>query len=160
MSLLRWDPFADIAQLRDQMNRMFDQSISSYGREPVSARTWAPPVDITETEDAITLHVEVPGINPEDINIQVEGGTITIKGERKFEKEEKGTQFVRTERTYGLFQRSFTLGLPIKQQEVEATYNDGVLTVMLPKAEEVKPKQVQVKVQKELRAYPKSEYLI
>ncbi len=114
MSLVRWDPFADMAQLRDQVDRLFAQSLTRTGQEPASARTWAPNVDIVENEQALVLHAELPGMNPDDIAIQIEGDTLTIKGERKFAHEEKRKQYVRIERAYGAFQRSFTLGIPVK----------------------------------------------
>jgi HSP20 family protein len=146
MSMLRWEPFADLTQLRDQMNRLFDQSLTRTGREPAAVATWAPLVDIQETEDAIVLHAEVPGVKPENIDIQLSGDTLTIRGERRVVKEEKNKSFVRTERAYGVFQRSFTLGIPIDQAKVTAHYEDGVLELTLPKAEEVKPKQIKIEV--------------
>lgn len=148
MNLVRWDPFADMAQLREQVNRLFEQSLTRSGHEPVSAQTWAPAVDICETEGAFVLRVELPGIKPEDVDIQITADTLTIRGERRFEKEEKGKQYVRVERAYGAFQRSFTLGLPIDQTNVRASYRDGVLEITLPKREEVKPQQVKVEVQR------------
>lgn len=147
MSIVRWDPFADMAQLREQVNRLFEQSLTRAGREPVSTRTWAPMVDIEETADALVLHAELPGIKPEDIAIQIEGDTLTLRGERKFEQESADRQYIRVERSYGAFQRTFTLGVPIKQDEVKASYRDGVLEVVLPKSEEVKPKQIKIEVE-------------
>lgn len=149
MSLIRWDPFADMAQLREQVNRLFEQSLTRTGNEPMSVRTWAPMVDIHETESAVVLDVEMPGIKPEEIDIQIVGDTLTIKGERKMAKEEKAKHYVRVERAYGMFQRSFTLGVPIEQGSVRANYKDGVLEISLPKAEAIKPKQVKVEVQGE-----------
>lgn len=152
MNLVRWDPFSDMAHLRDQVNRLFEQSIGVNGREPLSTRTWAPLVDIEETKDALVVHVELPSVKPEEISIQVEGSTLTIRGERKFEKEENSKQFVRIERSYGAFQRSFNLGVPIKADEVSAQFCSGVLEVTLPKADEVRPKQIPVKVDPQIEA--------
>ena len=152
MSLVRWDPFADMAKLRDQVDRLFAQSLTRTGHEPASTRTWAPNVDIVETEHALILHAELPGMKPEEIAIQMEGDTLTIKGERKFEHEEKRKQFVRIERAYGTFQRSFTLGIPVKSQDIHAMYRNGVLEITLPKAEEVKPKQIQIQVEEAVEA--------
>ncbi|MHB9133846.1 MAG: Hsp20/alpha crystallin family protein [Armatimonadota bacterium] len=146
MSIVRWDPFADMAQLRDQINRMFEQSLTRNGSEPVSTQTWAPRVDIVEMEDALTLHVELPGVKPEEIDIQITGDVLTLKGERKFEKTVKEKQYIRVERAYGAFQRSFTLGFPVNQQDVKANYQNGVLEITLPKAEAAKPKQIKVEV--------------
>lgn len=151
MSIVRWDPFADMALLRDQVNRAFEQSLNrnGQGQEPASSRTWAPVVDIAESENDFVLHVEVPGLKPEEIDIQIADDTLTIKGERKLEKETKKKEYVRIERSYGAFQRSFSLGVPIKKENVGASYNSGVLTIILPKAEEVKPKQIKIEVKGE-----------
>ncbi len=150
MSLIRWDPFADMAQLREQVNRLFEQSLTHSGNEPMGTRVWAPAVDIHETDAAIVLEMEIPGIKPEAIDIQLVGDTLTVKGERTLAREEDTTKrYVRVERAYGAFQRSFTLGIPVEQGGVCAAYKDGVLTITLPKAESVKPKQVKVEVQTE-----------
>ncbi len=146
MSLGRWDPFADMAQLREQVNRLFDTTLNRSGQEPTAARTWAPVVDIYETVQAIVLHVDLPGVKPEEIDIRITGDTLTLKGERTLAREETEKQYVRIERAYGAFQRSFTLGVPIEQSAVTAAYHDGVLEITLPKAEESKPKQVKVDV--------------
>jgi len=150
MSLVRWDPFADMAQLREQMNRLFEQSLSRVGTEPTATSTWAPAVDILETENELILRAELPGVNPDDITIRMEGETLTLRGDRRVEKAEKDWQYVRVERAYGTFQRSFTLGLRVQQDQIHATYRDGVLEVILPKAEEVKPRQIKVNVERAL----------
>lgn len=150
MSMVRWDPFADMAHLRDQMNRLFDQNLGRFGADPSATSNWAPVVDIVETENELILHAELPGVKPEDITIKVEGDTLTVRGERRFEKAEKGKQYLRIERAYGTFQRSFTLGLRINQEQIQANYHDGVLEVVLPKAEEMKPKQIKVNVERAL----------
>ncbi|MEI7834117.1 MAG: Hsp20/alpha crystallin family protein [bacterium] len=151
MSIVRWDPFADMALLRDQVNRAFEQSLNrtGQGQEPASSRTWAPVVDIAESGNDFVLHVEVPGLKPEEIDIQIADDTLTIKGERKLEKETKEKEYVRIERSYGAFQRSFSLGVPIKKESVSASYNSGVLTITLPKAEDKKPKQIKIEVKGE-----------
>jgi len=136
-----------MAQLRDQVNRLFEQSLTASGREPASMRTWAPTVDIAETADAMVIFADLSGVNADDISIQMEGDTLTIRGERRAQKDDSDKRFVRIERSYGAFQRSFTLGVPIKQDEVTARYRDGILEVTLPKAEEVKPKQIPVQVE-------------
>lgn len=146
MSSLRWDPFTDMAQLRDQVNRLFEQSLFRAGDEPVSAQTWAPAVDIYETEEVIGLRMDVAGVDTEKVDIQISGDTLTIKGVRTVEKQTDGLRYVRLERSYGPFQRSFTLGVPVDQQGVRASYNDGVLEIILPKREEVKPKQIKVEI--------------
>lgn len=145
--LQHWgDPFADMAHLREEVNRLFEQSLSRSGQEPVAAQTWSPAVDIYETEDIIGLRIDAAGIRAEDIDIQISNDTLTVKGERKLEQPTDGKQYMRLERSYGPFQRSFTLGVHIDQQGVHASYRDGVLEITLPKCEEVKPKQVKVEV--------------
>lgn len=146
MSMMRWDPFADMAQLREQVNRLFEQSLTRTG-QPVAAQAWAPTVDIYETESTIVLCIELPGMQADAIDIQITGDTLTIKGERQLDREQTGRQYVRVERAYGPFQRSFTLGLPIEQTKVAANYRDGILELTLPKAEAVKPKQIKIDVQ-------------
>jgi HSP20 family protein len=136
-----------MAQLREQVNRLFEQSLSHAMQEPTSAQTWSPAVDIYETREQIGLRIDASGVKPEAIDIQITDDTLTIRGERKLEKAEDGKQYVRLERSYGPFQRSFTLGVPITQQGVRATYQDGVLEILLPKREETKPKPVKVEVQ-------------
>ena len=152
MSLIRWDPFGEMHQLRGQVNTLFEQMLARQGQDRAYSQTWAPSVDILETDTTIVLHVEVAGIKPEDIDIAITGDTLTIKGERKAEQEEHGKQYVRIERSYGAFQRSFTLGVSIDQAGVKATSKDGVLEITLPKREEVKPKQVKVEVHPTLEA--------
>ncbi len=146
MSLIRWDPFADMTQLREQVNRLFEQTLSQTGHEPMASQSWAPAVDVIETEAALILRAEVAGVNPADIQIQLVDDMLTLKGERKHEPPVKGRQYLRVERAYGVFQRSFTLGLPVKSDAVQASYRDGVLEITLPKAEEVKPKQITIQV--------------
>lgn len=147
MSLLRWDPFADMAQLRDQVDRLFQQSLTRSGHEHAAMQVWSPAVDIYETKDAIELRMDISGVKADDIDIQVTADTLTIKGERKADPKVEGRQVVRLERSYGPFQRSFTLGVPVEQQGISASYRDGVLELILPKREEVKPKQVKVDIQ-------------
>ena len=143
----RWDPFRDLAQLQDRINRIFEDRMTREGRtEPASTRTWAPLVDIYEDESELVVRAEIPGVKREDINIQVTNDELVISGERKFEEDGGKRNYMRLERPYGPFQRSFSIGLPVKTTEVKASYKDGVLEVTVPKAEETKPKQVQVEV--------------
>ena len=149
MAIVRWDPFRDVVTLQDRMNRMFDQALSrtrAYDEEGLTASTWAPAVDIFETAENIVMKAELPGVSRENIDIQVRDNTLTLKGERKFEREVKDENYLRIERSYGAFQRAFSLPTVIQQDKIEAVFKDGVLEVMLPKAEEAKPKQVKVEV--------------
>lgn len=153
MTLVRWDPFRELGTLQQRMNRIFDDTIRR--REPsldegeeIVAGTWVPAVDIVETPEKIVMRAEVPGIPQEQIDLQVADGVLTLKGERKFEKEENKENYHRIERAYGQFQRSFTLPTSVDAEKIAATYEAGVLTVDLPKREENKPKKVSVKITK------------
>jgi len=141
-----WDPFAQIPSLRREMDRLFFQYPSRIGREEeaLAPGVWAPVVDIYETDEKMVIKVELPGLKKEDIDIEVRDNTLTLKGERKFEKETKEENYHRVERAYGSFQRSFTLPSTIKQEGIEAAFKDGILEISLPKAEEAKPKKVEI----------------
>jgi len=146
MSLAKWDPFRELEALRENVNKLFQDSMTTKHEHGVG-RTWAPVVDVLEDKDKILVKVEIPGMKKEQIDIELTGDTLTIKGERKFEDEDKKDDYVRVERFYGRFQRSFTIGIPVKSDEVKAAYKDGILEVTIPKAEEVKPKKVDVAVE-------------
>ena len=107
---------------------------------------WTPAVDVAENENEVQVKVELPGVSKDDVKITMQENILTIRGEKKQDKETKNTEYHRVERSYGSFQRSFTLPTSVKHDKIEASYNDGVLTVTLPKAEEAKPKQIEVKV--------------
>ncbi|MCX6380599.1 MAG: Hsp20/alpha crystallin family protein, partial [Armatimonadetes bacterium] len=107
-------------------------------------RGWNPAIDVYEDAESLQFHVELPGLKPEEIDVELKGDTLTIKGERKFENEEKKSGYVRVERAYGKFQRSFTLGVPINADGLKATCKNGVLEVIVPKAEAIKPKKALV----------------
>ncbi|MDH7500202.1 MAG: Hsp20/alpha crystallin family protein [candidate division NC10 bacterium] len=145
--LRRWGPFREFLSLQKEMDRLFGQYFGRMrGPEEESlAAAWAPAVDIYETEDKVVLKAELPGLKKDHIDIQIRENTLTLKGEKKFEKEVKEENYHRVERTYGTFQRSFTLPNTVKQEGIEAIFKDGVLEVSLPKAEEAKPKKVAIK---------------
>ena len=145
--LTRWDPFREFATLQDRMNRLLqDQFSGRGGEEGLAMATFVPPVDVYEDEHNINLKIEVPGIKESDIEVRLENNVLTIKGERKFEKEEKEENFQRIERRYGSFTRSFTLPNTVNPDSVKADYENGVLTVKLEKRAEAKPKQIKVNV--------------
>ena len=149
MAIVRWDPFRDVMTLQDRMNRLFDQSLSKTradDEEGLATSTWLPAVDIFETADTIVMKAELPGVSRENIDIQVRDNTLTLKGERKFEREVKNENYLRIERSYGAFQRAFSLPTVIQQDKIKAVSKDGVLEVTLPKAELAKPKQVKIDV--------------
>jgi len=147
MNIKRWDPFRDLESLQEDVNRLFQDRFSGPRKSLSPERPWAPVVDVIEDEDAIIVRTELAGMKKEDIDIEFTGDTLTIKGERKFENEERKENFVRVERTYGQFQRSFTIGVPIKSDQVKASYKDGILEITIPKSEEIKPKKVEVAVE-------------
>jgi HSP20 family protein len=147
MTITRWDPFRDVLALQNRMNSLFQE----YGRSEGDALTTAafmPPVDIYEDEHKIVLKLEVPGLKESDLDIQLENNVLTVKGERKFEKEEKEENFHRIERRYGSFFRSFTVPNTVNAESVKASYDAGVLRLELEKRPEAKPKQIKVEVGK------------
>jgi HSP20 family protein len=146
MAMIRWnDPFRELAALQDRMNRVFEGTLSrARNEEELFTGTWAPPVDIYETKDKMTLKAELPGFDEKQINLRFEDGVLTIEGERKFEKETGDENYHRVERSYGKFVRSFAIPAGIEGDKIAATFNNGVLTVDLPKREETKPKQIRI----------------
>lgn len=139
----RWDPFRDLSVLQDRINRVFNEQINRGEADETSSRTWAPVVDILETEGELVVRAEIPGMQREDIEIEVTSESLSIKGERKFLQEDK-KKYIRVERPYGPFQRSFSIGVPVQPDKIKATYKDGVLEIVIPKAEEIKPKKIQI----------------
>lgn len=149
MAITRWDPFRELTTLQNQMNRLFQEvapTRGTSGDEFMTTGTFIPPVDVYEDEHNITLKLEIPGINEDDIDVRVQDNTLVVRGERKFENEEKEENFRRIERSYGSFQRSFTLPQTVDSNSVKADYNNGVLKIQLAKRAEAKPKQVKVNV--------------
>ena len=143
--ITRWDPFREFSTLQDRMNRLFRDSYGDSREEALTTSTFAPPVDVYEDEHNITLKIEVPGIDEKDIDLRIENNTLTVHGERKFEKEEKEENFRRVEQ-YGSFTRSFTLPNTVDAEQVQAHYEKGILKVQLAKKAEAKPKQIKVNV--------------
>jgi HSP20 family protein len=148
--LTRWEPFREFSTMQDRMNRMnrlFRESYSPESpEEALTTTSFAPPVDIYEDEHTITLKMEVPGIDEKEIDVRIENNTLTVHGERKFEKEEKEENFRRVERQYGSFTRSFTLPSTLDTGQVSAHYDRGVLKIIVTKKAEAKPKQIKVNV--------------
>lgn len=140
------DPLGSLIRLQDEMLRALNPRLAQP-REHVSANVWSPSVDVYEDQDNIVIRVDLPGVKQEDIDVQLNGDVLTIRGERKFEDEQRRDNYVRIERQYGAFQRSFTIGVPVEEEKVRATYRNGILELTIPKAEAVKPKKVQVSVE-------------
>ena len=149
MAIVRWEPFRDLVTAQRDFDRLFRGAFSAQpGETELSTRSWAPPVDIYETEDAIVLKAELPGVDPKDVEVRVEDNTLYLKGERKFEKEVKEQNYHRVERSYGSFARSFSLPNSISTDKVRAEFKDGLLTLTMPKREESKPKTIKIDVTK------------
>ena len=144
-SITRWDPFPNISSLQEQMNRLFESSLPNRG-DNSALTTWAPAVDIYETENELVLKADLPDINEKDLDVRVENNMLTIRGERKFEQQVKEDNYLRIERTYGSFSRSFGLPNTVNTETVSADYDKGVLKVKLAKKAEAKPKQIKVNV--------------
>ena len=144
-SITRWDPFRNLSSLQDQVNRLFETSFKANA-DNSALTTWAPPVDIYETENELVIKADLPDVVEKDVDIRVENNMLTIRGERKFEESVKEDNYLRVERAYGSFSRSFSLPNTVNTEAIQATYKDGVLRVVLPKRAESKPKQVKINV--------------
>jgi|SRR5579871_2663971 len=145
MSLVKYSPFLETDDFPMGL-RLFQDSVNRLLSDQSASRPWAPSVDILETDNELVLKADVPGVDQKDIDIRIENGTLSIKGERKFEKDEKSKGFHRMERSYGSFVRYFTLPETVDTEHVKADYNAGVLTLTLPKKEIAKPKAIKVQV--------------
>ena len=140
--MTRWEPFRDLARIQDEMARLFEDRRFAAG-ESVG---WTPACDIYEDEDGVSLRFELAGVDPKDVEVRFENGVVTLKGERKLEKEEKQENYHRVELNYGTFTRSFSLPGTVDAEKIRAESKNGVLHVHLPKKPESKPKSIQVKV--------------
>ncbi|MCU1315696.1 MAG: heat shock protein Hsp20 [Candidatus Acidoferrum typicum] len=144
-TLTQWEPFRGATTLQDQVNRLFNNVLERKGEES-SLTAWAPAVDIYETEHELVVKADLPEVDPKDLDIRVENNILTIRGERKFEKNVNQENYLRVERAYGSFARSFTLANTVNAEAIKADYQNGVLTLTIPKKEEAKPKQIKVTV--------------
>src|SRR5215472_10570517 len=144
-AIARLEPFRGLANLQDQFNRIFNDSIRNFSEES-AVTTWAPSVDIYETHNELVVKADLPDVDEKDIDVRVENNLLTIRGERKLEKSVTEENYLRVERTYGSFSRSFSLPNTVNSEAIAAEYKNGVLTVTLPKREEAKPRQVKVSV--------------
>jgi len=150
MAIVRYEPFRNLVTVQDRMNRIFEEAFRGAPRgteeEWALGGAWAPAVDIYEHEGNLVLKAELPGIDPKDVDVQVENNVLTLRGERKFDAEVKREEYHRVERAYGTFSRSFTLPNVIDTAKIKAEFKDGVLGVTLPQREEAKPKQISIAV--------------
>ena len=146
MTLVRWRPFRGPCNLQDEFDRMFESFFDRGIRQSEDGGVWMPATDIQETKDDVVISVELPGMKKDEIKVMVQDNVLTIRGEKRQEKEEKDTNYHRIERSHGFFTRSFSLPTTMKADEIKATYDNGILQVELPKAEEVKPKEIPIAV--------------
>ena len=144
-SITRWDTYSGLSGLQEQVNRLFESSFSRRA-DNSAVTTWAPAVDIFETENELVVKADLPDVNEKDIDVRVENNMLTVRGERKFGEKAEKENYLRVERTYGTFSRSFRLPNTVNNETIQADYKNGVLTVTLPKRAESKPKQVKVNV--------------
>ena len=144
-SITRWDTYGGLSGLQEQVNRLFESAFPRRS-DNSALTTWAPAVDIYETENELVVKADLPEVSEKDLDVRVENNMLSIRGERKFEKKVEEENYLRVERTYGTFSRSFSLPNTISTEAIKAEYKNGVLTVTLPKRAESKPKQVKVNV--------------
>ena len=140
----RWQPFRSLTDIQSEMNRMFDTVFDQS--TPAGERAWAPRCDLRETKDDVVVTFELPGISEKDVHVSILGETLTVKGERRWDDNAKDDNYHRVERAYGSFERTLELPVPVQMDKVKATYRDGLLTITLPKSEELKPKEIKVEL--------------
>ena|SRR5271155_4726932 len=144
-SLNRWEPFRGAATLQEQVDRFFGNVLEQAGEES-NLTSWAPAVDICETEHELVVKADLPEVDPKELDIRVENNLLTIRGERKFQKKVDEENYLRVERAYGSFSRSFSLANTVNSEAIKADYQNGVLTLTIPKREEAKLKQIKLNV--------------
>ena len=149
MTIVKWDPFRNVAALQDRINRIFDESFSRTADvdDDISMSAWKPSVDIYETDKAIILKAELPGIKKEDVSVEIKDNVLTLRGERVEDKEIKEGSYFRKERCFGTFSRAFNLQHRVQPDKIKAKFKDGILEIEIPKPEEEKPKQITVNVE-------------
>ncbi|MGC4097876.1 MAG: Hsp20/alpha crystallin family protein [Nitrospira sp.] len=148
MALVRWDPFRELEDVSYRLNQIFARPAShgSNGKEAMIVADWTPSVDISETAAEYLIKAEIPDVKKDDVKVSLENGVLTIQGQRKLEKEDKGTKYHRIERSYGSFVRTFSLPDVIQPEHVKAEFKDGILNLHLPKSEKAKPQTIEVKL--------------
>lgn len=144
MAIVRWSPFRDLMGIQQEVNRLFDDLMTRRTEAGLEGAVWIPAVDVSESEDSVNVKVEAPGVKKEDIKISVTNNVLTVRGEKKMEKETSEENYHRIERVYGSFVRSIELPTVVRADKVTAAFKDGVLSIALPKSEEVKPKEIAI----------------
>ncbi|ULA62490.1 MAG: Heat shock protein, Hsp20 family [Nitrospira sp.] len=146
-TLMRWDPFRELEEMSYRLNRMTTRpAAKTNGKDTLTVADWVPTVDISETAGEYVIQAELPEVKKDDVNVTLEEGVLTIRGQRRQEKDEKTTKYHRVERSYGTFVRSFTLPDQVNESEVKADFKDGVLNLHIPKSEKAKPRAIEVNV--------------
>lgn len=145
-SVERWDPFREVGDFQSELNRVFDGFFGRTGTMPGGDRVWAPAVDMYETKDDLVVTAELPGVNEKEVQLSITGDVLSLKGERTLNQDTSQENFHRGERWHGRFERHLSLPISVQADKVKATYRDGVLTITLPKAEEIKPKSIKIDV--------------
>ena len=145
MAVSRWDPFRDLMSIQNELNRLFGRTYAGGESGTSSSGSWMPALDVFETQDKFVVTVELPGVDPDEVDVSVEDSTLTITGERKFYENVSDDSFHRIERRYGSFARSLTLPQTADAERIEASFDRGVLTIEVPKVEQAKPKRIQIK---------------
>ena len=150
MAIVRFRPFGsldrDVTDIQSEVNRLFDSFFGRAAASPAGERVWTPPVDMYETKDELVVKVELPGVSEKDLHLSITGDVLGLKGERRWEDQAKEEQYLRMERWYGRFERLLPLPFPVQADKVKASYREGVLTVMLPKAEQIRAKDIKIDV--------------
>jgi HSP20 family protein len=145
MAITRWDPFRDLMSIQNEMNRLFGRTYGGDEMGGTGRGAWTPALDVYETHDRFVINVELPGVSADDVDISVEDSTLTIRGERSFYREQSQDSFHRIERRFGEFSRSLTLPRTANAEDIQASFDAGVLTIEVPKKEEAKPKRISIK---------------
>ena len=140
----RWQPFRNLTDIQTEMNRMFDSVFGHSTAVPAGDRMWAPLCDLRETKDDLVVTFELPGVSEKDVHVSITGDLLTVKGERRWDGNRKDDSYHRLERVYGTFERTLELPMPVQADKVKASYREGLLTVTLPKSEELKPREIKV----------------
>lgn len=148
MSLVRWDPFRELVGIQNSISRFLDEGLPArYPEKGALVQGWMFPVDIKDTPDAIVIKAEIPGMNREDIKLGYKDNVLTIRGERRKEERDEGENYIRVERSYGSFSRSFAVDAPVRYDAIKAQYKDGVLDIILPKEEESKFREIDINIE-------------
>lgn len=146
MEIIPWKPFGEVSSLRKEMDNLWNNFLGETAFPGSFSKDWLPSVDVSETDDQLVIKAELPGLDAKDVNVSISGDVLTVKGEKKKEEEKEDEHFHSSERYYGSFQRSFRLPANIKTDEVDATYDKGILQLRLRKTAESKKKEIEIKV--------------